>query len=72
MEKLDRLVNLKEIREQKGISQELLAKMSGVPRGTLANIESHWTEPRISTAVKIADCLNISLDELVGRERKEK
>ncbi len=50
-------------------SQEKLAQKAGIPFSTLTKIESGNTpNPSIDTVVKIADALEVGLDELMGRK----
>lgn len=56
-------MKLKEVRTQMGLSLAKLSDMSGVPVRTLEDIERR-KDCRISTARKICDALNISLDDL--------
>ncbi len=59
-------MKLKEIRKNKGLSVPDLVKASGVSRRTIQEIENR-DDCRISTAVKLADALGVTLDELAGR-----
>lgn len=56
-------MNLKEIRLSKGISVPKLVELSGVPRRTIQDIEKNG-DCRVSTAIKLADALKVTLDEL--------
>lgn len=56
-------MRLKQIRSERGLSVPKLAELSGVSRRTIQDLESRG-DGRISTAIKIADALGISLDEL--------
>jgi transcriptional regulator with XRE-family HTH domain len=57
---------IKAWRKKRGITQDTLAKKADIPYTTLAKIESGVIEnPSIKTVVKIANGLNISLDDLV-------
>ena len=59
--------NIKENRKKKGLSQDKLAKLADVTHTTLVKLESGANNnPTIKTLRKIADALEISLDELVG------
>ena len=59
---------LKELRKKHKISQEELARKAGITYSTLIKIESGANDnPTIKTIKKIADTLDVSLDELVGR-----
>ena len=58
---------LKELRQEKGISQKDLAEELGMARTTIANYEQDTRFPDQRTLCKIADFFNISLDYLLGR-----
>ena len=63
------LKNLVTLRKQKGWSQEKLAQEAGISYNTLIKVERNGIKnPKIETVIKLADALNVSLDELVGRE----
>jgi len=62
---------IKELRKRHKISQEELAKQAGITYSTLIKIESGANDnPTIKTIRKIADALEVSLDELTGRTSK--
>lgn len=56
-------LNLKKIRAERNLSVPQLVELSGVPRRTIQDLEKR-DDGRISTAIKLADALNITLDEL--------
>jgi len=59
---------IKELRKKHKISQEELAKKAGITYSTLIKIESGVNDnPTMKTMKRIADALDVSLDELVGR-----
>lgn len=61
--------NIRKIRKKKGLSQEKLARLADISNNTLVKIEMGMAkEPTITTVRKIADALNVSIDELVGRK----
>ena len=63
------VTNLIEIRKQKGLTQERLAIESGISYNTLIKLERNGIKnPKIGTVIKLADALEVSLDELVGRK----
>ena len=63
------LKNLVTLRKQKGWSQEKLAQEAGISYNTLIKVERNGIKnPKIETVIKLADALNVSLDELVGRK----
>ena len=43
---------------------EKLAYGSGISKGGLSEIERGMKEPRISTLIKVAECLDVSLRDL--------
>jgi XRE family transcriptional regulator, regulator of sulfur utilization len=57
--------NLKEIREEKGVTQDNIAMSLGVSRGFISKIENGKTNPTLSTMTKIAKALNVTTDELL-------
>lgn len=56
-------MNLKQIRNEKALSVRALSEISSVPRRTIEDIERK-DECKVSTAIKLADALNVTLDEL--------
>lgn len=56
-------MKLKEIRNQNGLSVRELSELSSVPRRTIEDIERKG-ECKVSTAIKLADALKVTLDEL--------
>lgn len=60
---------IKEHREKAGLSQNQLAKLSGVPQSVICDIESKKTKaPRIDTLQAIAEALKMTVDELIGKK----
>ena len=58
---------LRYYREQRGYSSDELAKLLDIPYTTLKGYENAGREPKYNILIKIADILNVSLDDLVGR-----
>lgn len=56
-------MQLKKIRSEKGLSIAKVSEISGVPIRTLEDIERRG-DCRVSTALKLATALNVSMDEL--------
>lgn len=56
-------MKLKEIRKSKGLSVPALSKLSGVPVRTIEDLEKR-NDGRISTVIKLADALEVTLDQL--------
>jgi predicted transcriptional regulator len=56
-------MRLKEIRAEKKISVPKLVELSGVPRRTIQDIEKRG-DCMVSTAIKLANALGVSLETL--------
>lgn len=56
-------MKLKDIRKSQGLSVPALSKLSGVPIRTIEDLEKR-DDGRVSTLIKLADALNVTLDEL--------
>ena len=52
-----------------GLTQEALAKVAGVPRSTIANLESGQGNPSLAVLVKVANALGVPIDELLASPR---
>lgn len=60
---------LKGLREKNDMTQEQLAKVSGVfPLRTIQRYECGTSRPRLDAAEKLAKALNISVDQLLGTD----
>ncbi|OGZ19360.1 MAG: hypothetical protein A2626_02210 [Candidatus Nealsonbacteria bacterium RIFCSPHIGHO2_01_FULL_38_55] len=58
--------NLRKIREAKGLSQEKLARLADVANNTVIKIEAGKNQnPTLDTLSKIANALEVSVDELI-------
>ena len=56
-------MRLKEIRNRKALSLRALSELSGVSQRTIEDIE-RFDRCKVDTAIKLADALDVSLDEL--------
>lgn len=56
-------MNLKQIRMEKALSIRSLSELSGVPQRTIEDLERR-DDGRVSTLIKLADALEVTLDEL--------
>jgi transcriptional regulator with XRE-family HTH domain len=45
--------NIKRLREESGLSQKALAEQSGVPRPTIAHLESGQANPTLGVVLKV-------------------
>ena len=61
--------NIRALRESRGLSQQQMAKIAGVPRPTWAHLESGAANPTMSVMVRIADALQVRIEELLGPPR---
>lgn len=63
-------VKLKIARVQKGLSQQELADLCELTRQTIGLIEKGKYNPSLSLCVKIANVLNVTLNDLFWHENK--
>jgi transcriptional regulator with XRE-family HTH domain len=64
------LIYLQQLREKRGYSIRILAKLSGVSTATISRIENGAVDPKASVIRKLATALEVSMDELVPEENK--
>ncbi|MBO5149532.1 MAG: helix-turn-helix transcriptional regulator [Anaerotignum sp.] len=62
--------NLKKYRKMKNISQEKLGKSLNYGSTAIANYESGRNEPSLDSLIKIAEVLDVTIDDLLGMKRK--
>lgn len=62
---------IKELRKNKGILQKELADRLSVGKSTVAMWETNKREPDIDTIMKISKILDVSVDELLGKNAPE-
>lgn len=67
MENLKKIIasNLRQQRAKNKVSQEKLAELTGISQQFICSIETEKANPSIEVMVKIADALNITLNDLV-------
>ncbi len=56
-------MRLKEIRNRRSLSLRALSELSGVSQRTIEDIE-RFNRCKVDTAIKLADALEVTLDEL--------
>jgi len=61
--------NLLSLRHARTLTQDALAKAAGVPRSTIANLESGEGNPSLAVLVKVANSLGVPIDELLASPR---
>ncbi len=61
------MLRIKQLRQERGLKQEELAKEFGIAQQTISNYEKGIREPDITTLKKMADFFDVSLDFLLGK-----
>lgn len=57
--------NIRQYRAKKKISQEKLSELTGISQQHISNIENEQVNPSIELLLKIADALDVTLNDLV-------
>jgi len=65
-------IRIRELRNQRGISQEELANEAEVPLSQIGRIERGENNPTISTLYVLAQALDVELKELIDVKFKNK
>ncbi len=63
--------NVRRLRAARGLSQQQLSDLSGIPRPTWASLETGGANPTLSVLNKAANAFNVSIEELIGPPRSE-
>lgn len=63
-------MNLKQIRIEKGLTVQQLADLAGLPKRTVEEVMRRDT-CSVNTAIKLADALGVTLDELCREKAGE-
>lgn len=53
--------------DQKGITPYRVAKDTGIPTSTLSDWKTGRSTPKLDKLIKIADYLDMNLEELIGK-----
>jgi transcriptional regulator with XRE-family HTH domain len=61
--------NVAQLREGRGMTQQQIAKLAGVPRATWAHLESGNANPTLSVLNRAAAALQVSIEELIAPPR---
>jgi len=61
--------NVRRLRESRGLSQQQMAKLAGLPRPTLASLDSGSANPPPAVLLRVAGALQVSIEELIGPPR---
>lgn len=62
---MSRRLNIRAIREQKGLTQRDLSIRAGLAGSVVCYAEKGNVSPRVETLQRIAQALNVTLDELL-------
>ena len=68
MENIDIGDRIREIRKSRNLNQDQLAELAILNRVTVAKYEAGKVEPGAKALSRIADALEVSADELLGRD----
>jgi transcriptional regulator with XRE-family HTH domain len=61
--------NVRRLRDARGLSQQQMARLSGMPRPTWASLESGAANPTLAVLKRAAAALQVSIEELIGPPR---
>ncbi len=61
--------SLRTLRDARGLTQEQVARLAGVPRATWANLEAGGGNPTLAVLHRVAQALQVPLDELIAEPR---
>jgi transcriptional regulator with XRE-family HTH domain len=62
--------NVRHLREARGLTQQQMAKLSGVPRATWSHVESGAGNPTLAVLHRIALALQVPIEELTAAPRE--
>jgi XRE family transcriptional regulator, regulator of sulfur utilization len=62
-------LNVKQLRDARGMTQQQMAKLAGLPRATWANLESGEANPTLGVLNRVALALQTSIEELISSPR---
>ena len=58
--------NIRQLRQSRNLTQEQLARLSGMPRTTWTNLESGAANPTVVVLTKVASALQVPVEELIS------
>lgn len=61
--------NLRYVRRQRGLTQDQVARLCGVPRSTVSHLETGAANPTLSVLAQVAMALQLPIEELVSTPR---
>lgn len=60
-----------DLRKKRGLTQAALARLAGIPRSTLTNLESGMGNPSLANLARVAAALQVSFEELLAASRSQ-
>jgi transcriptional regulator with XRE-family HTH domain len=61
--------NVRHLREARGLTQEQMAKLAGIPRATWGHLETGAANPTLAVLDKVATALQVPIEELTAVPR---
>jgi len=61
--------NLRQLREARGLTQQQIAKLSGIPRATWGHLETGGGNPTLAVLDRVATALQVPIEELTAAPR---
>jgi transcriptional regulator with XRE-family HTH domain len=61
--------NLQQLREARGLTQQQMAKLAGMPRATWTHLESGDGNPTLGVLYRAAQALGVSIEELIAEPK---
>jgi transcriptional regulator with XRE-family HTH domain len=58
--------NIRQLRTTRGLTQQQMSRLSGLPRATWANLESGEANPTLQVLHRVALALQVSIEELIA------
>src|SRR5260370_17052773 len=61
--------SLRQLREARGLTQQQIAKLSGIPRATWGHLETGGGNPTLAVLDRVATALQVPIEELTAAPR---
>jgi DNA-binding XRE family transcriptional regulator len=61
---------LRETRQQRGISKNILSQRAGLSRQTITFIEEQQRKPTLDTLLRISEVLGVDIEDIIGQARR--
>jgi len=61
--------NIAQLRETRGLTQQQMARLAGVPRATWAHLETGHANPTLAVLSRVASALQVTIEELIAAPR---